>query len=53
MKRIDQHSSLGSVWFSRMVLDGNGMESGMSLEWNKAGMVISIPMFGFTEESIQ
>ena len=34
-----------------MVLRRNGMESGMSLEWNQAGIVISIPMFSFTEES--
>ena len=43
---------LGSVWFAGMVLHKNGMESGMSLEWNQAGIVISIPTFGFTEESI-
>ena len=39
--------------FAGMVLSRNGMESGMSMEWNKAGMVIPILTFGFTKESIQ
>ena len=45
--------NLGSFWFARMALGKNGMESGMALEWNEVGIVIFIPMFGFTEESIQ
>ena len=44
---------LGSVWFTGKVIRRNGMKSGMSQEWNEAGMVIPIPTFGFTEESIQ
>jgi hypothetical protein len=36
-----------------MVVSENGKEAGMSLEWNEVGMVIPIPTFGSTEESIQ
>ena len=46
---VRRTNHLGSIWFAGMGLGRNGMESGMSQELNEAGIVIYIPMFGFTE----